>query len=240
MSFQIPSVKELREAWRWQDAKHSYSQAGEDLIVDFIAGAMQIDPVTYLDIGAHDPIKFSNTYLFYKRGSQGVLVEPDPTLCDAIKRVRPRDVCVEAGVGKQDSAGAPFYVMTTKTLNTFSKSEAERYQAMGSNQIEKVTSVAIVTVDQILKERFAHDAPVFVSIDVEGLDYDVLTAIDFNNIRPPIVCIETLSYSETREEVKDVRIAEFMKDNDYFVFGDTYINTIFVDRERWRRGTKSS
>ncbi len=33
------------------------------------------------------------------RGHNGVLVEPDPALAASIKRVRPRDICIEVGVG---------------------------------------------------------------------------------------------------------------------------------------------
>src|SRR5579862_7473571 len=122
----------LLEPWRWRDAKRSYAQAGEDLIIDFVIQAMQIENVTYLDIGAHHPTKFSNTYLFYKRGFQGVVVEPDPELMGSIRRARPRDTCIEAGVGVQSTAGARLFVMSARTLNTFSEEEAKRYEGMGT------------------------------------------------------------------------------------------------------------
>jgi FkbM family methyltransferase len=228
----------LLEPWRWRHAKHSYAQAGEDLIVEFIAKAMEIDDINYLDIGAHHPTRFSNTYLFYKRGFQGVLVEPDPELMASIRTARPRDVCIEAGVGVHASTTAQFFVMSTRTLNTFSEDEAKRYEAMGTQQIEKVLSVPLVTLDDIFADRFCDKEPTLVSIDIEGLDFEVLSTLDFNKYRPPIVCIETLQYSETREETKDARIAQLMLDKGYFVYGDTYINTIFVDIGRWRRGGK--
>jgi FkbM family methyltransferase len=177
---------ELLEPWRWRDAKHSYAQAGEDLIIDFIARAMQVDEVTYLDIGAHDPVQFSNTYMFYKRGFQGVLVEPDPELMASIKRARPNDICIEAGVGVQPTADARFFVMSARTLNTFSEEEAKRYEAMGTQRIEKVISVPIVTIDSILAERFPDKEPALVSIDVEGLDFEVLSTLDLKRCRPPI------------------------------------------------------
>jgi FkbM family methyltransferase len=227
---------ELLELWRWRDAKHSYAQAGEDLIVDFIAKAMQIDDMTYLDIGAHHPTQFSNTYLFYKRGFRGVLVEPDPELMASIRTARPHDVCIEAGVGVQAATTAQFFVMSTRTLNTFSEHEAKRYEAMGTQRIEKVLSIPLVTLDHIFADRFGDKEPVLMSIDIEGLDFDVLSTLNLRKYRPPIVCIETLQYSETREETKDGRIAQLMSDNGYFVYGDTYINTIFVDIDRWRKG----
>lgn len=231
---------ELLEPWRWRDAKHSYAQAGEDLIIDFAAGAMQIENVSYLDIGAHHPTHFSNTYLFYKRGYQGVLVEPDPDLMASIRRWRPRDTCIEAGVGLHSAADARFFVMSTRTLNTFSEEEARRYEAMGTQRIEKILPVSMVTLDQILADQFRSREPTLVSIDVEGLDFEVLSTLDLKRHRPPIICVETLQYSETREEIKDTRIARLMSDNDYFAYGDTYINTIFVDQVRWKSGGKRS
>ena len=33
-----------------------------------------------------------------------------------------------------------------------------------------------------------------------------------------------------------MRIARLMSENNYFAYGDTYINTIFVDLVRWKEG----
>ena len=57
----------------------SYSQMGEDLVVESIFEMLEITPKRYLDIGAADPIVFNNTYRLYRRGLRGVLVEPNPT-----------------------------------------------------------------------------------------------------------------------------------------------------------------
>lgn len=227
-------MRNLLNAWPRRGANFSYAQSGEDLIIDFIAQAMKIEKVTYLDIGAHHPVKFSNTYLFYTRGYRGVLVEPDPDLLSEIKRVRPRDTCIGAGVGIDEAASSRFYVMSTRTLNTFSEVEAKRYEAMGTNRIEKVIDIPLVTINGILAEHFAKEAPSLISIDIEGLDFEVVSALDLKRYRSPIVCVETLSYSEDRNETKDLRIADLMSRNGYFVYADTYINTIFVDAERWR------
>ncbi|MFM6249337.1 MAG: hypothetical protein ACKPEQ_09345, partial [Dolichospermum sp.] len=62
-----------------KDSKHiSYSQCGEDLIINFIFNNLGIINPSYLDIGAHHPTYLSNTYSFYRKGCQGVCVEPDP------------------------------------------------------------------------------------------------------------------------------------------------------------------
>ena len=49
-------------------AKKSFSQCGEDLIVDYVFKARGVGRPSYLDIGAHHPYWLSNTALFYERG----------------------------------------------------------------------------------------------------------------------------------------------------------------------------
>lgn len=64
----------------FEEFKHamiSYSQFGEDLLAQEILGYERCD-IFYIDIGAFHPISKSNTYIFYKRGSRGMCVEPNP------------------------------------------------------------------------------------------------------------------------------------------------------------------
>ena len=67
----------------------------------------------------------------------------------------------------------------------------------------------------------------------EGLDLEVLQSFDFNKCRPPVFCVETLTYTETEAVQKIPDIIKYMESHDYFVFADTYLNTIFVDKQRW-------
>ncbi|MDP3539058.1 MAG: FkbM family methyltransferase [Azonexus sp.] len=212
----------------------SYAQSGEDLIVDFIFRAMRMEHPSYLDIGAHHPTHFSNTYFFYKSGSVGVTVEPDPTLFRQLRDKRPKDVHLNVGVGEANAASLPFYVMSTKTLNSFSKEEAERYQATGMHRIDKILNIPVVSIGDVLSANFPDRSPDFLSVDVEGLDFQILKAIDFSKYRPIVVCVETITFSENRQEKKVSEIIEYMCNNGYFVYADTYINSIFVDREKWQ------
>ena len=67
---------------------NSFAQAGEDRILEFLFSTMGIRHITYLDIGANDPVFCNNTYLFYTRKSKGILVEPDPVFNSVLKRAR--------------------------------------------------------------------------------------------------------------------------------------------------------
>lgn len=216
------------------DAKKSYAQCGEDLIVHFILNALKIIKPRYLDIGAYHPTLLSNTYLLYRKGCLGVCVEPDPDLYNQIKSKRKRDVCLNVGIGTTEKAHAEFYVMSSKTLNTFSKEEAERYQSYGNERILKVIQIPLVSVNTII-EQYLPDCPNFVSLDAEGMDQPILETFDFSRFRPDVFCIETLTYTEDKSEKKNTQIIDFMISENYFPYADTFINTIFVERDGWRK-----
>lgn len=210
----------------------SYSQCGEDLIINFIFNNLKIIKPSYLDVGAHHPIFLSNTYFFYRKGCSGVCVEPDPTLFSEIKRKRQRDICLNVGIGSTIKTEADFYIMSQRTMNTFSKIEAERYQSYGSMKIEKQIKIPLVLIDKIIEDHFAIK-PNLISLDVEGLDFEVIKTLDFVQHRPEVFCIETLTYTEDKSETKISKIISYMEENGYFLYADTYINSIFVGKEIW-------
>lgn len=218
------------------DGRRSFAQAGEDMIADFIFRAMGVAQPTYLDIGAHHPTHLSNTHFFYARGCRGVNVEPDPDLFSAFVAQRPEDVNLNVGIGEGDVPALPFHVMSTRTLNTFSKAEATRYAQTGLHRIESVISVPVVSINTVIAKHFGGAAPDFVSVDVEGLDAEIIRSLDLERYRPAVICVETLTFSETREEQKIPEIAEYLLARGYFAYADTYINTLFVDHVRWKQG----
>jgi len=215
-------------------ASRSYSQCGEDLIANYIFdNYLRISKPTYLDIGAHHPMYLSNSFLFYQKGSYGVCVEPDPDLCTTIVQKRPKDVCINAGIGFSHDKTADFYIMNEKTLNTFSKSQVEYYESRTGYRVEKRVTIPLLSVNDLIKKYF-DPCPNFVTIDVEGLDIEILRSFNFETYRPEVFCVETLTYAEDKTEHKIQNIMQLMDNADYFVYGDTYINTIFVDKKAWK------
>ena len=212
-------------------AQRSYSQCAEDIIAGRVLGRLRISPVRYLDIGANHPVKLNNTFKLYQQGGSGVLVEPNPVLCEQLRRERPRDTVLQAGVALE-SGSAPFYVMSNPYLSTFDKTVAERTQAEGHVSIERVEDVPVTTLQRIIADHFP-DGPHFVSLDIEGLDFELLQDFDFGQCMPEVFCVETLEFIRGQVEVKRGDIIEFMQSKGYMVYGDTYINTIFADREKW-------
>ncbi|MCX5998699.1 MAG: FkbM family methyltransferase, partial [Chloroflexi bacterium] len=210
----------------------SFSQCGEDLIVSFILDSLGISKPSYLDIGTHHPTHLNNTYLFYVRGGRGVCVEPNTALFAKIKKARRRDKCLNVGVGFSEEKESDFFMISSDTLSTLSRQRAEGYQNNGNQEIVKVVRIPMVQVNDVIREHF-RGHPNFVSLDIEGVELPVLRTFDFSRFRPEVFCIETLTYSENRSERKIPEIADLMHSKGYFTYADTYINTIFVDKQAW-------
>lgn len=226
----LPKLRQLQRDHS-RNLKISYSQCGEDIILRYLFTVLGISKVSYLDVGAHHPTYLSNTYLFYENGGNGVCVEPDPSLFEVFGKQRPGDITLNCGVGIT-TGEADFFVMSTSTLNTFSKEEAERYQSYGQQRIMKTIRIKLETINEIIRQQF-EKSPNLVSLDVEGLDYLIMQSFDFKKYRPEVFCLETLSYTEDKSERKLTEIIELMHANGYLTYADTYINTIFVDAAAW-------
>lgn len=226
----IPSsIESVRHSTR------SYSQGGEDILLENALNFLGVPKRTcnYLDIGANHPYALNNTFRLYKAGARGVLVEPDPGLCELLSRRRPRDKILNVGVGfGSEIETATLYQMSANVLNTFSEEEAVRVAAQGVYNIIGKCKIDLWPLNDIIDQCFA-GAPEVISIDVEGFDSRVIRELDFERFRPAILCIETLKYSQGREGEKLIEIIEYIKSKDYLTYADTYINTIFIDRRRW-------
>jgi FkbM family methyltransferase len=191
---------------------------------------LQIVHPSYLDIGAHHPSIISNTCYFYKRGSRGVNIEPDPYLYKRFTYKRRRDINLNIGIGSNDNEPADFYVMSKRVLNTFSKEDAEIARLNRNCKIKEVIKIKLLSIDSVLKSYFPENAPDFISIDAEGLDLEILKGIDFSRYRPKVFCVETLIYHQDKTTSKNTEVMQLMQDNGYFAHDDTFINTVFVDQ----------
>lgn len=210
----------------------SYSQCGEDMIARFVFDALKLATPSYIDIGAHHPSYLNNTFGFYQAGSRGVNIEPDPDLFARFPAERPLDANLNIGIG--DAAGElDFFVMSARTLNTFSAEEARSASDKGRATIERTLKLPVRPVADVLAERFADAAPDFLSLDVEGLDLQILKAWDFSRWRPKLACVETIVYGGERGEGQRDDIAELLQDNGYFSYAHTHVNTLFVDKAVW-------
>ncbi|MDX2304307.1 MAG: FkbM family methyltransferase [Microscillaceae bacterium] len=207
--------------------KPSYAQLGEDILMLNILKWLNISKPTYLDLGASHPVQLSNTFLLYQQGYRGVLVEADPFYADIIPAYRPEDCLLNLGVGVKNGE-ADFFIMKNKTENTFDQSVAEFLEKEKRNQIEKKIKLPIQTVNDIIAQNF-EKSPDLISVDLEGLQWDILQSLDFELYRPKVLCVET----KDEQHHKMTDLIDFVLSQGYFICADTFINSIFVDQKSW-------
>lgn len=214
----------------------SFAQSGEDRLALFILKhQFGLTDLNFLDIGANHPTELSNTYLFYVEGFHGVLLEPDPDLVKALKKARPKDTVINKAVTVDAADNLDFYLMQPHTLNTFSEKEVKLYQEHYKDvKVRGKIKVQTTQLDVLMKEYFSTGLD-FLSIDIEGLDYDILSNFNFKKYRPKVVCVETMVYLQDKELKKSDDVIQLMLKNDYFIYADTYVNTIFVDKKAWKK-----
>ncbi|UTW64027.1 FkbM family methyltransferase [bacterium SCSIO 12741] len=205
--------------------KISYSQQGEDLIIEFLLQQRGITNPYYVDIGSNDPIRFSNTYLLYKNGGTGICIDPNPVFKKMFAAERPNDVFINAGISGKESGKAMFYDMDWHEFSTFDKEQAlavqENYK--GKNNIKAEIELPIISVKE-LSGKFKSAIDV-LNLDVEGLDLEILEGWDFDNHSPKIICVEC---KDLKTGEVDERIDTLIKSKGYKLSGSNPINRIYT------------
>ncbi len=204
----------------------TYSQSGEDVIVNFLFEAHNIPNPSYIDIGANDPFVLSNTALFYEKGCRGINIEPNPVLCENLKKWRKKDINLNIGVGESDGS-LVFYLMNSPTMSTFSEDNAKELVDKHGFRVEKAIDVEVMSLKTIISKYCDDIFPDFLSLDAEGLDMEILKTIDYDKSYPKVICVETMEYATDFSGKKDQEIIDFLCGKGYRVYADTYINTIF-------------
>ncbi len=185
----------------------SYAQDGEDVLVHSL---LRKDDGVYVDVGAYHPILYSNTYSFYRRGWKGVVIDPNSAMRSLYKVFRPRDAFVHAGVAKV-SETRPYYLFSDGAYNTFSKEDADALAKKEYPRLQETRNVACKPLSEILREQGITHID-FLTIDVEGLDREVLESHDWS-IRPTVIAVEDNQFTVAAPEKS--RVYEYLVQKGY-------------------------
>ena len=134
----------------------SYSQCGEDKIIDFILSYLgENKGLSYLDIGCNNYKKLNNTYNLYKKGIRGVLIDANPVFIEDIRKYRPGDTVLNCGIGLKNSEEMKFYVLNPEAdgLSSFNLESIKEAQKQNPYiKIEKEIKVHwIIYIKNILR-----------------------------------------------------------------------------------------
>jgi len=205
----------------------SYSQECEDLILERFFGNKNTG--FYIDVGAHHPFRFSNTCKFYLKGWRGINIDPLPGSMKLFNKFRKRDINLEFGVGEKEDT-LIYYMFNEPALNTFDENLAKKRDGENGYYTVKKLPVKVYPLSNILDKYLPKEQEIdFLTIDVEGKDFEVLKSNIWHKYRPKIVLVEILSSSI--EEILKNPICLFMKENGYYLFAKTFNMCFFVENE---------
>lgn len=169
--------------------RKTFSQYGEDIKLFDLIKKHNLIQIPYLDIGANHPTTISNTFLLYKNGMNGIIIEPNSELISLHKKFRSKDKQIAIGCGSKNVI-AQFYISKTPVISSF-KSEA-------AGDVQKAEFLPIMRLDDIMS-GLNIDKISLLSIDVEGLNLDVLEGAEETLKKAKLICIEFDNESERQK-----------------------------------------
>jgi hypothetical protein len=218
--------KEAKRIVLNQTLRRSYSQAYEDRFAYQLIGRRRTG--FYVDVGCHDPVRLSNTYLLYRKGWSGLAVDAARDHAARFAKVRPRDTFVQVGVGRETVGPQPFYVHAASALSTFSRAQSDRYVAEG-HPLLGVHEVPIMSLADVLA-AYAGDHHVdFLNLDIEGLDFVALESNDWARYRPDVICIEVAASGDdsSRATIVSPEIDDLLRNHGYSLAGLRGVNAFY-------------
>ena len=177
----IGLLKTLRHRF---SAKRSYGQFGEDATIQALFKNTRKG--VYLDIGAYNPVLYSNTYALYRCGWSGVVVDPNRSMETLYHWIRPRDRFENAGVGEPGEH--TYFLFSDGAYNTFDHATAKRLETRSYPKLIGTRSVRTLPLGEIVqKHKLSHID--YLNIDVEGMDLEVLKTHNWN-VPPTVISVE--------------------------------------------------
>lgn len=136
---------------------------------------------TFVEVGANHPTKENQTWFLEQHGWSGLLIEPNPELFKLLCEQRPRSRAVQAAVGAQ--AGEVELLLGQDDLHS------TLTPLLGDPLSGKKIRVPLRTLDAIFAETGVA-AVDFLSIDVEGMELQVLQGLNLEKYVPQLILME--------------------------------------------------
>lgn len=204
----------------------SFSQEGEDVILRRLFENKKKG--FYVDIGAHHPIRFSNTFHFYRIGWKGINIDACPGIMRLFGSLRPNDINIEAAIGK-DPTHMEYFMFDDPALNSFDRDLSLERDRNTTYRILEKKLIRIVPLKDILEQYLPTGENIdFLNIDVEGLELDVLRSNDWNNYSPKVILVEY--FSNSLNEIFKSEIHDYLSSHRYHLISSTP-HTLFYQLE---------
>ena len=200
-------------------------QEGENIILERIF-AKQFKGL-YVDVGAHHPVRFSNTLNLYQKGWTGINIEPNQEVIKAFKKMRPKDINLNMAISTQKNS-CNYYKFEDPALNTTDIKIVKIRGKQGHRCIEKI-SVPTQTLDQVLSKYCKKKSVIdILKIDVEGKELDVLKSNNWEKFIPKVIICELINVDI--EKLNKNPVYKLLKSKNYLLYCKLLQNGIFFHK----------
>lgn len=203
----------------WNYKRKSKTYYGRNKIDKIILKYLNFNNGFFVELGANDGIKESNTYYFEKNLNwKGILIEPSIENYEKCKKNRSKEnfffnnACVSFDYKKQyvdlffsDLMTIPLDLETDNPIEPSEHAKIGQQYLNRSQSVKKIKSEAS-TLNNILNLSKSPKLIDFLSLDVEGAEIEVLKGIDHNKYRFKYILVESRNKK---------KIINFMKNAKY-------------------------
>lgn len=203
----------------------TYSQFGEDITAQNLLRNVQSG--FYVDVGAHHPLRHSNTAALHILGWQGVTVEPVRAQHEAFTRMRPHATNLRAAI-HNDHDSVTIYKFRKGLANTIiperGRELAETHDAQGEE------TVPALSLNDLFERHVPADTHVnYLTVDIEGYDVPAILAFDLDRHRPDVICVEI--YRPDMLALGQDPVVRHLTDHGYQLYAINIFSFTFVDVE---------
>jgi FkbM family methyltransferase len=176
----------------------------------------------YVDVGAHDGIRINNTLYFEKYNNwRGINIEPNKKVFDKLVINRPNDINLNCAVCNNDgeteflcNSGATEQISGIK--DTFDERHLQRlqYENMQYGGITELIKVETKKLETIF-DKYNIKNINYLSIDVEGAEFEVIKSINFDK-----VFIDIIAFENNYDDVS-IPIKEYLENKGYIIINQS-------------------
>jgi len=156
----------------------------------------------YVDVGAHDGVSLNNTLYFEKKNNwNGINIEPIKGVFDMLVKNRHGNTNINCAICNRDG-DADFYLnegypeMLSGIIENY---DARHLERLMNENTEKSSTTQIVKVNtkrlETIFDEYAISHINYLSIDVEGAEFEVIKSINFDKVFIDVIGFEN-NYSE--------------------------------------------
>jgi FkbM family methyltransferase len=192
----LPFLKRHRKVIESRAEAVDTSQSGEVALLKSLAAEFLCDPFI-VDVGAHDGISLSHSRGLILAGWRAVLIEPVPALFAKLERTyRGHDnvACLNVACAEAPGVRRLFFGTDGDNgfLSTLCTDENEWFKSARSDRFIEVRAD---TLKNLLSEAHVPKRFGILSVDTEGMDYEVLCGLDFSAFTPTIIVTEEYDWN---------------------------------------------